>query len=386
MTLVFGQRDPVEKPATHVLIIGVGEYPYLTSGSALGAQMGLTQLTSAPLSARAFADWALKTPLTNPDAPIASVEMLLSPGGAYESPEGHKDVEQATMAKIEEAFNAWDARCHAHTGNVALFYYCGHGMQRGPDQLLLAEDFGAVENQVWQNSFNFWKTYRGMLQCKAGVQVYFIDACRKGVTPAIPIEEISATNLKNPMPSWHYKRDAPIFEATLEGDAAYAKPGETTQYTAALLKGLAGRGAGRIPEGDAEWAIKTDVLQNALRELLRDETEGTSHAQPCSVTGETSGSVILHHLKDTPMVPLTVRCRPDEAITDAALKVSSATGKIVATKDSGVALNPPKWCREVSAGEYSVQADFASGRYKPDKRTNVPVYPPSWPVDLKVAL
>jgi hypothetical protein len=66
---------------THVLVIGVGHYRHLPGGDGpivpADREYGLGQLTSLPISARAFAKWML-TNYENPVAPIGSVDLLLS--------------------------------------------------------------------------------------------------------------------------------------------------------------------------------------------------------------------------------------------------------------------------------------------------------------------
>lgn len=68
----------VAGPATHVLVIGVGDYPHLNGGTGTLTELhgGMGQLTSCPESARAFATWVISD--LNAPAPLASVSLLLS--------------------------------------------------------------------------------------------------------------------------------------------------------------------------------------------------------------------------------------------------------------------------------------------------------------------
>ena len=56
----------VAGPATHALVIGVGDYPHLNGGTKKRTDQhdGMEQLTSPPISARQFASWLLSDPTT----------------------------------------------------------------------------------------------------------------------------------------------------------------------------------------------------------------------------------------------------------------------------------------------------------------------------------
>src|SRR5260370_12380507 len=91
MTTVWDQTQ-AGQPHTHVVLRGVGTYRHIRGGKDYKAELpvsNLRQLTSPPISARKFADWLLKE-LHNPDAPLGSVELLLSeqPQAPYRLPDG----------------------------------------------------------------------------------------------------------------------------------------------------------------------------------------------------------------------------------------------------------------------------------------------------------
>lgn len=83
MSLIYRDISLVaNQPQTHAIIIGVGDYPHLRNGSAFRERpatstMGLGQLTSSPISAKAFSDWMVNN-FNNPNAPLGTVELLLS--------------------------------------------------------------------------------------------------------------------------------------------------------------------------------------------------------------------------------------------------------------------------------------------------------------------
>lgn len=118
-------------PGAHALVIGVGKYPHLLGGDAdiVDDPMGLRQLESPPVSAKAFAKWLIPkadpqlVKFSNPDAPLATVEMVLSPDETYTSPAGNATpVELATFDNIQRAFDMWLPRLQNAPGSLAIFY------------------------------------------------------------------------------------------------------------------------------------------------------------------------------------------------------------------------------------------------------------------------
>ena len=196
MTSVFtstGYQGGVCLPGTHVFIVGVGEYTCLLGGDParlLDKPMGLGQLSSPPLSAIALADWFVggQTPdsnaderegFHNPDVPLASVELLVSPGLDYQCPGGTTvAVDAATRDNIDACYVAWLARAKSHPGNIAVFYFCGHGVA-GSSDYILPSDFGAHRKNPWSNAIDIAETARAARREVGGSLYFFVDACRQ---------------------------------------------------------------------------------------------------------------------------------------------------------------------------------------------------------------
>jgi hypothetical protein len=128
MTLV---KDGASKPGTHALVIGIGRYPWLLGGSRrprFSLNDGMAQLTSPPASARAFATWLLGT-YDNPDAPLASLDLLLSDRRDQRYRAGRKsvEIEPATFTNVSRAIKAWVQRA-ARAEDLLLFFFSGHGI------------------------------------------------------------------------------------------------------------------------------------------------------------------------------------------------------------------------------------------------------------------
>src|SRR5262249_51232326 len=152
MTLVW--QDPAAHgPRLHAFIAAVADYPHLLGGHGpLAANTyGLSQVgCPAPTGIR-IADWLISGQYKNPGCPLGSVEMVLSPANNYVVNGNAVAVDAATMANITAAATAWYGRCNTDPGNIAFFYFVGHGLER-VQQYLLPEDFGnpAVLNP-WAN-------------------------------------------------------------------------------------------------------------------------------------------------------------------------------------------------------------------------------------------
>lgn len=145
MTELFhdARRD---EPAMHALVIGVGSYPYLPGGPLADPREaftfdGMRQLTSPPRSALAFARLLVDGGTARWNVPAGSVDLLISsPDGDVPPGLPEPAPREPTIDRIREAFAAWLARCATHPENVAVLYFCGHGLQ-AESQLLLAGDF-----------------------------------------------------------------------------------------------------------------------------------------------------------------------------------------------------------------------------------------------------
>lgn len=380
MTTIF-ENIKSKEPQTHVFIIGVGKYPHLLDGegTTLDNPMGLKQLSSAPNSARAFADWILKD-LNNPNAELGSVELLLSPASQYLQPKDNRqmEVDAATMNNIGNAFDSWYDRCNTNENNVAIFYFCGHGVVKN-DQLLLPEDFGNSERRLLQNAINFRLTYQEMAKCKAGIQCYFIDSCRQIPDKLIRLSAGEGQSLIMSEPGGkRFRKDARIFYATSIGERAYGRTGEVTQFTKALIQALQGRGS---KHNQGKWVIRTDVLGTAVMETVKKENskiEDEYHQIPMC-DGEFKENSIIHVLPQPPKIPIIIGLNPCSA---------SALAELYIHKKSSLykQRTPPiygDWKEEIEAGIYTASAQFPTGEYHNINDEDLFAYTPYEEIEMR---
>jgi TIR domain/Caspase domain len=299
MTTVFVEGGGVDTaiPGTHVFIIGIGSYPHLLGGieNLVDDPMGLGQLTAPPISARALCDWFLarrlnastKVGFNNPEVPLASVEVLLSPAGTYSLPDGTDvEVALATKANIKRGFSAWYERLKACSESIGVLYFCGHGVMVA-NQYLLAADFGANRLDPWSDAFDISLTLRALEREIRGPLYFFVDACRQ-------IPRTLALSLgANPLPLLTVRLDKPVnashlfLQASGEGALAYSRPGQVSRFTGALLQSLSGF-AGRKVSGQELWAVNGDDIYRSVNQIMADDKLSAMQFPEAQITGRTT--------------------------------------------------------------------------------------------------
>jgi hypothetical protein len=354
-----------DTPQTHALIIGAGAYTHLLGGApgkVLDDPLGLEQLTTTTISARHFAGWVLarhfdpaaKDGLHNPDAPLGSVELLLSekleaPSDPYILPNGESmPVENATIQNILDACRRWRKRCDRHRNNVALFYFCGHGVAKG-ETVLLAEDFGANEFQPFEGALNFDRMRLGMDTCAARTQCYFVDSCRN-----VPFQLMNSFNVdaRTPFAS-DIGADVPnalILYATSHNRTATGFANDVTLFTAVLLDALNGRGSAKR---NGQWVVSTNLFGGAVRELMQRRDDAVVQDCDCQIFGPGPG--IFHLPSQPPLVPVTLQCAPPAATAHAELSYRHRKKPTIADRR---ALAEAPWQLMLESGAYEVNAHF----------------------------
>ncbi|MBX9691190.1 MAG: caspase family protein [Cyanobacteria bacterium] len=343
-------------PKLHALIVGVGSYPHLENGSAQPAidTAGLRQLTAPPVAARTLAQWLLNHRTTNILRPgIGSIDLLTSEEASMPlSVDGTAvDIEQATFSNVKRRFKEWFERCDAHVDNVALFYFCGHGIQKQNLYMLLS-DFGEDHHNLFDSAADFHKTYRGMSKCKATTQLYFLDCCRQ-LTKAAMDRDINAPAFIDSFVRADDSRDAPIVYATAESSSAYALAGKTTTFAESIISGFSGLAAENLADG---WAVTTNSLVRNIKKLMKRAMLTQGIDQRCNSGGDVfSGETILAVLPEAPEVMVSVRSEPESALPNARVFLRTEP----AGADSFFRAPSPEPCSfTVPANVYFLGADF----------------------------
>ncbi|MFN0128121.1 MAG: caspase domain-containing protein [Verrucomicrobiales bacterium] len=255
-------------PAAHALVIGVNDYPHLNGGSIGDSPVlqALGQLTSPVPSAEQFARWFTED-YSRSGVPRGSLRMLLS-GGSYTAPDGTVHaVPVPTRKNIDDVFAEWFAACSQHKNNIALFFFCGHGI-RTDALYLLPEDAGSSPIKPWDACIDFDLTLECMDRCTAETQCYFVDACQdrssaiqaRGKTLGSPLIDDDGSGTFS-------RRDCPVYSALGPDQLAYGNAGSPSVFTNALVQCLTRFGASPVGSRNP-WPVTTDSLKQALAEWL----------------------------------------------------------------------------------------------------------------------
>lgn len=354
MTLVVDRQ--ASGPAVHVLAIGVGAYRHLPKGAEPVPHdtYGLGQLTGPPHSAIHFVEW-IENHLRHPTVELGTIELLLSTRSRSDVPDRYADVDVPTMAEVTRAFDDWYARCDADPDNVAILYFCGHGVERG-NQFLLLEDFGRVKHRMLENAVDIDSTFDGLASCRARRQYVFVDACREIPYDLARKLGSNAAILAEPEGVTDNRSDKALVKATSgPGQKAYGRPGMPTRFTRALVGGLDGRGA-VLREG--VWQVSISYLSAAINFILREDPD----APPQQPDYLGSSADALHQLPGPPEVPVRILSSPDGAARTASVALASYT-------DPTTCLTPTAdgdtWLCLAPADTYRLTLDFPGADYVP---------------------
>ncbi len=368
MALLFDEIKPL--PQLHVLLIAVGGYPYLKDGphekdQYFSGAANLGQLTSPSVSAEEMYSAIIQLHQDNAwITPLGSIDVLVSCAQQAKPVFAGMTPGNATIANINQAYYDWKARCDTHEDNIALFFFCGHGLEKG-EHYLLAEDFGVNPHNPWPQSFSFESTRRAFYTCKAKTQLFFVDACRY-VTSDMLTHDIPPTPLEIPsFRSTSCKYDL-VQKAAAPNEGAYGEKNKASFFTRALTGALKGNVA---EKESGVWKVGTAKLAGKMNELLGEVMPGQDYPQRC--ISSTSDVRDIIQLKGPPQALLNVTCDPEQAIAAAALSCKNAK----TAKEVKRAPEPQPWNIKVEAGVYSVKASFANGAFS-DYEEYIPVNPP----------
>lgn len=361
----FTDRSVAGRAEAHALVIGIGTYPHLVDGTGrLFSQAGLLkQLTSPPISATAFATW-LETKYNGSGVPLGTLMLIVSDPA-------DTDADAPTMENVRTAVKEWRKRAHTSTDNIALFYFCGHGVSAGVHDGLLASDFGADDDAALENVIDIGGLQLAMDGCKARRQAFFIDACRN--TPEWLVKRvvdggIGQSILDAQIRQGQYgDRDAPRYFATSSSQLAYGRPNGLSLFTEALIETLESAGAEKEKN---RWIVKTDTLQPGLNRMLAILSERDRLPFRKASLDRSSGYE-FHVLPGPPDVHVSVTCEPPEAndVADLALRGGDAQWVPRPSRDGST------WRLKRPVGQTDVRATF-SGREYPDVELHETIWTP----------
>lgn len=266
-------HDNADRAGTHVLLIGIGAYPYLEDGSDYDPMehekyaMGMGQLAAPPHSMRLLSDWFLEH-YANPDRELASVALLLSEDepSTYAHPRvegGERLVPRGTIDEVRKAVVAWRRRAAGRRDNGLVFAFCGHGIQSG-NPVLLCRDYNEIPESRFQGAIDFDEFRVALASNQPDTQLFLIDACRTKANDDSLLGKTAPGNaLLDPL-SLEERDNAPAIQsvqfATSLYTEAWGRADGPSLFTEALLKALAGGAA----ESAQDWWVTSGRLHSVL--------------------------------------------------------------------------------------------------------------------------
>jgi Caspase domain len=355
-------------PGTHALVIGVGEYPHLIGGDDPAQKTdGLRQLSSPPVSARAFAEWLLRD-YRCPGKELASLSLLVSETESvpFVNPRtgAAHDVPTAGTAEIVAAVRAWKRRADTSADNRTIFYFCGHGTSEGGDMALLTREFSLDDDNPLDSALDFRKLVEGLRDCRAVEQLFFVDACRAGSDVLISqtggafAGQVPVLGRLRPLDL--PRREPFVYYATLAGDMAYARPESVSLFTAAMLRALDGAGS---DDNEGPWQVSTTGLHAAVTHFLNEPRfAGAVAGVQVPAVGELPVFPV-HHLIDLPVVPVYVGCLPPESNGQAEFVCRQAGQEPPLLRRTLAEIDPDdptsQWLVDLRYGDYEFEARIA---------------------------
>jgi hypothetical protein len=319
MALILDKRQTGE-PGVHVILIGVGSFADARAAELLGddaPEGGFVDLETPLHSVEAFAGW-LQMELDVADTPLRTLRVL---GSSARRTSGLR-VTAPTFQNIANEVGEWSDDVDTHEDNLAIFYFCGHGLRIGETQLLLAEDFGSNRRAPFENAIEPELLANAMRQMKGRRQLFLIDACStevpfsrryENVRPRTIVQEAQHENLA--------KSELCLIRASKLGTRAFGSASGPSLFMDAFLRAM--KGAGAVSTQRRQWVINTDMLKMALSWLIQLRPEG--QGQEVSFGGGAlSSNISFHTLSGDPLVPVRVSCEPRELEAVSALHVDSA--------------------------------------------------------------
>jgi len=367
------------KPTAHAIVIGIGEYYYLSggrSGRVTKMDGGLQQLSSPPVSAKMFTNWLLDE-FNSPQKPLSTISLLISEKDGpsmftHSKLPNPVKPQEATIENVKKAVREWKSFGDRNENNLILFFFCGHGVARGLEGLtLLLADYGETDDMPMEGAINFAALHRGMTQCKASQQCFFIDACRK-------VNDIATKTTASGDPiiqddqnrPWSSELNKAIFYSTIAGEAAYGRKDKSSFYTEELIRGLNGLGSNKR-NADGKWRVSTGDLNTAIHYGLSLRGEKIKEPQAALSYFE------FHELKKDPIALAIVNCDPKSDNALATLYCEQKNKQIssrLPAEDDWEILVPP--------GEYNFIAQIENRK---GEKLNERIWPPYQDIKIEVA-
>ena len=305
-------NNTVAGAGVHALIVGVSDYLNLPAQGrpSSDATWSLNKLSSPALSAYRIFDFIITSGLR---LPLKTVRLLLSPSQVELQAEPRLATATPTRANrvAFETFAAdWRTDASHDPNDMTLFYFAGHGTQRGPEDAVLMLDDFLTGPAPLSRCFEIRNLKGGMAPSPtfpniAQTQFYFVDACmdrnaklKTFVNPTVPEVFGIELNVVD-------RRHAPLMYSTVDGAIALGRNGKPSHFAEALARALQ-RAAEEPDEITGEWPVTASTIKNALDFYYTKNELGT-----LVTMGSLVGSPVIRYLPGPPDIDISVEVQPD---------------------------------------------------------------------------
>lgn len=363
------QADP-RKAATHVLLIGCGEYPGLAASG-----HPLQPLKPPRHSVIAMADWFLsgtdamppehalspEKAFHNPSAPLGTLAMLVSPMDDYTTPSGIvATCTRPTRDNIQRAYHEWVGRLETNPESRGIFYFCGHGLSDGINQSLVADDIFETAHNRWGGLFHVSNTCQATIRATKATLAFWVDACAEFSEDVLNTINPTQGLLDGPRSGIPLTRDWSVLRATTTNRRAFAPEDGVARFTDALLRALKGH-CGTQRTLASEFSIAASELRTATADFLAYSQRNINgeRQELGSADGDGAGETPLHVLTSRPvvLVEMDVEPRGCRAIACAFME-DAANGR----EQKPLAAGPAGFLKE--QGEWSLGASPLDGQFE----------------------
>ena len=326
---VVDNRKTVQEPGIHALIVGVSNYVNLPDHDdpPRKEKWLLNQLTSPALSALKIFDFLQQNPLR---LPIKTIRLLLAPSLV----EVRAEPRLLTVTSIrpnQETFKqfarSWRDDANTNPDDMTIFYFAGHGVQRGDDGVLLLEDFRPDSDLPLDGSCEIGNIRGGMGRTAgfaniAMTQFYFVDACRTQeetlknfLDPKSP--PVFGVQLTGPE-----RRVTPTMFSTVDGGFALGQDGKPSHFATALERAfLHGADESMDLNGRSVWPVTSVTIARSLELYYQNKKLGGF-----SGGGGVMGTPVFRYLADPPDVDIAVQIQPDKLSEKCGIEIHDENG------------------------------------------------------------
>ncbi|WKL24681.1 caspase family protein (plasmid) [Sinorhizobium meliloti] len=173
----------------------------------------------------------------------------------------------ATWANLRLCLSDWHDAFQTHSGNMTVFYFCGHGVSLGQKAALLLSDFGNDGN-AYEPAVDIDALRGTMRNAQPEKQVFIVDCCRTKADALYQNEtNIGGRTLSIPPNVRHpaaLVRQFLLFPS-VDGERAFGLPNEISVFTLCFLDAV--RFAG-LDDETGRWVSTTALILNAIDRLV----------------------------------------------------------------------------------------------------------------------